>query len=96
MTAENYNRWKNELSRFKTQGSQSSLESWVETSQLEEKFQRDRTYELLEGKPWKTKKTAQIEKDDRCEEMARKILNGEITVDRYMDKMIDIMGDWDV
>ena len=50
---------------------------------------------LLQGEPFKTKKPDQIKKDDLCEEMARKILNGEISVDRYMDRMIEIMGDWD-
>ena len=50
---------------------------------------------LVQGEPFKTKKPDQIKKDDLCEEMARKILNGEISVDRYMDRMIEIMGDWD-
>ena len=78
MQTEIYNRWKNELSRFKTQ-----------------KSQRDRAYLLLQGELFKTKKQDQIQKDDLCAEMAREILNGEISVDRYMDGMIEIMGDWD-
>ena len=95
MQGERYNRWKNDLSKYKTQGAKASLNSWLETSRLEEKFQRDRAYELLRGEPWKVKKDKQIEKDNLCELMAAKILNGEITTDRYMDRMIEIMGDYD-
>ena len=95
MQGERYNRWKNELSKFKTQGAKASLNSWLETSRLEEKFQRDRAYMLLKGEPWKEKKPQQKAKDDICEQMAQKILNGEITVDRYIDRMIEIMGDYD-
>ena len=50
---------------------------------------------LLKGEPWKEKKPQQKAKDDLCEQMAQKILNGEITVDRYMDRMIEIMRDYD-
>ena len=94
MQCENYNHWKNELSNFETKGAKPTLHSWVELSRDEEKFQRDRAFDLLQGEPFKTKKPAQIAKDDLCEEMARKILNGEITTDRYMDRMISIMGDY--
>ena len=50
---------------------------------------------LLKGEPWKEKKPQQKAKDDICELMAQKILNGKITVDRYMDRMIEIMGNYD-
>ena len=95
MQCENYNRWKNDLSKFETNGAKATLQSWIEVARNEEKFQRDRAYDLLSGEPWKTKYDAQIAKDDLCEEMARKILNGEISTDRYMDRMISIMGDYD-
>ena len=62
---------------------------------MKEKFQRDRAYELLRGARWKVKKAKQIEKDDLCEKMAAKILSGEISTDRYMDRIIEIMGDYD-
>ena len=95
MQCENYNRWKNDISRFETNGAKATLQSWIEVARNEEKFQRDRAYDLLSGEPWKTKYDPQIAKDDLCEEMARKILNGEISTDRYMDRMISIMGDYD-
>ena len=38
MQGERYNRWKNDLSKYKTQGAKASLNSWLETSRLEESF----------------------------------------------------------
>ena len=100
MQGERYSRWKNDLSKYKTQRAKSSLNSWLETFRLEtyrleEKFQRDRAYELLRGEPWKVKKNKQIEKDDLCEFMAAKILNDKIITYHYIDRMIEIMGDYD-
>ena len=50
---------------------------------------------LLKGEPWKEKNPQQKAKDDIWELMAQKSLNGEITVEHYMDRMIEIMGDYD-
>ena len=73
------------------------LDSWLETSRLEEKFQRDHAYELLRGELWKVKKAKQIEKNDLCELMAANILNSEIRTNGYMNRrrIIEIMGDYD-
>ena len=58
-------------------------------------MQRDRAFVLLSKQEgFKVKKDPQIAKDDLCEKMASKILNGEISVDRYMDRIIQIMGDY--
>ena len=61
---------------LKSQEANASLNSWLETYQLEEKLQRDCAYMLLRGAPWKEKKLKQIKKDDLCEKMAAKILRG--------------------
>ena len=44
--------------------------------------------------PWKTKKPKQLQKDDKIVSMVSKLRKREISTEHYLNRMIDIMGEY--
>ena len=47
---------------------------------------------LLDGEPWKEKKSALQARDKVCITLANKLSNGEVKVRQYLNRVIEIMG----
>ena len=91
---ERFNRHKNEMSRIDCKGGVPTHQSCLNLSRLMEKLQADRVELLLNGKPWKVKKPKDLTKDKVCTTMTKKLKDGEIRVDQYLSRVVEIMGNY--
>ena len=75
-------------------GGVATLHSWLNLSRSMEKLQADRRELLISGKPWKQKDPGDQAKDKKCINISQKLLNGDIRVNRYLDVVAKIMGEY--
>ena len=82
------------IARIESKGGRSTLESWIGTAQTLEKLQLDRVFELRNGAGWKVKNSNLIRKDRACVTLTNRLRSKKISIDDYVDKVINIMGDF--
>ena len=63
-------------------------------AQTLEKLQLDRVFELRNGAAWKVKNSSLIRKDRACVTLTNQLRSKNISIDNYVDKLINIMGDF--
>ena len=59
-----------------------------------EKLQGDGAQMLLNGANWKMKRKKHVKKDNRCVEVAEQLKNGKIRTKKYLEIVINTMGDY--
>ena len=57
-------------------------------------LQLDRVFELRNGAAWKVKNSNLIRKDRACVTLTNRLRSKKISIDDYVDKVINIMGDF--
>ena len=83
------------MSRIES-GGKPTLQGWVDLAAMLEKLQMDRVALLLDGEPWKEKNSALQARDKACITLANKLSNGEVKVRQYLNRVIEIMGNYNL